>query len=138
MQEVKTALISSGDRQVIFLLQNTMLLALVSLILLILVSAPHVLALKWAWDGEVNPGGMLPRLVVGLPNLFVVLTLLMTAFFAMAVEVEAYNNPIPEKKAAATGAASTPGAALTGSSASVANYVNAAQVVGSRVLGISA
>lgn len=119
-----------------------MLLALVSLILLCLAAAPHALALKWAWDGEVNPGTPLARFVVGLPNLFVILTMIMMAFFAMAVEVEAQTNPIPAKKVATTttkpgDTAATP--ALTGSSASsVENYVNAAKVVGGRVIGVSA
>lgn len=105
-----------------------MLLAITSLILLTLAASPHALALKWAWDGVVNPGGPFARALVGVPNLLIILTLIMMAFFAMAVEVEAYNNPVPEKKAAKDDG-------LTGSSASVANYVNAARSVGGRLVG---
>lgn len=113
-----------------------MLLAIVSLLLLTLAAAPHALALKWAWDGEVNPGTTLARVVVGLPNLFIILWLIMMAFFAMAVEVEAITHPVAEKKAA--DAKPTASNSLTGSSATVANYVNAAQVVGSRMMGVPA
>jgi hypothetical protein len=114
-----------------------MLLAIISLLLLLLASAPHVLALKWAWDGEVNPGTTLARLVVGLPNLFIILWLVMMAFFAVAVEMEAIANPIPEKKAADAKPTASNTTGLTGSSAAVANYMNAAQKVGGRVLGVS-
>lgn len=117
-----------------------MLLALISLLILTLAAAPHALALKWAWDGEVNPGSALARIVVGLPNLFYVLLLIMSAIFAMMVEVEALNRPVQPKKTA--DAAGKPAASndttLTGSSATVENYVNAAQVVGGRMLGVSA
>lgn len=115
-----------------------MLLALVSLILLTLAAAPHALALKWAWDGELRPNNTLARIVVGLPNLFFILSMIMMAFFAMAVEIEALNNPVKPKKETDDGSPiASNDTTLTGSSASVENYINAAQVVGGRVLGVS-